>query len=45
MSTNKHAVIRYRALDCCFSNWVEDLVKACNKAIYEYTAIAEGVRK
>lgn len=39
MSTNKHAVVRYEALDRCFSNFgrkffVKDLLNACNEAIY-----------
>ena len=42
MATNKHAQIRYRALDKCFSNrgrqfFIEDLIKACNEALYQYT--------
>lgn len=44
MATNKHAQIRYRALDKCFSNFgrkffMPDLINACNKAIYDYTGI------
>ncbi len=50
MATNKHATIRYHTLDQCFSNfgrryYIEDLVEACNDAIYEYTGTSEGVRK
>lgn len=50
MATNKHAQIRYQALDRCFRNtgrkyFIEDLVEACNQAIYEYSGIAEGVKK
>lgn len=50
MSTNKHAQIRYIALDKCFSNFgrkyfIEDLVEACNVAIYEFTGKSEGVKK
>ena len=42
MATNKHAVIRYQALDKCFRNvskkyFIEDLMKACSAAIYEYS--------
>ena len=42
MATNKHAMIRYQVLDRCFSNWarnfyIEDLIEACNKALYDYT--------
>ena len=50
MATNKHAMIRYQALDRCFSNrykryYIEDLVEECNKAIYEFTGSLEGVKK
>ncbi len=50
MATNKHATIRYNALDQCFNNigrryFIEDLVQACNSAIYEYTGTLEGVKK
>ncbi len=50
MSTNKHAQIRYIALDNCFSNYgrkyyIEDLVEACNAAIYDFTGKNEGVKK
>lgn len=42
MSTNKHALIRYHALDKCFSNfarryYIEDLIAACNEALYNFT--------
>jgi predicted DNA-binding transcriptional regulator YafY len=42
MATNKHALIRYQALDRCFSNWgrnfyINDLIKACNEALYNHT--------
>lgn len=41
MATNKHAIIRYQALDKCFSNprkkyYIEDLIDACNKALSEF---------
>lgn len=41
MATNKHAIIRYQALDACFSNryrkfYIEDLIDACNKALEEF---------
>lgn len=41
MATNKHALLRYKVLDYCFSNfnrryYVKDLVEACNRAISEY---------
>ncbi len=50
MATNKHATIRYHALDQCFSNpgrnyFIEDLINACNNAIYEYTGIPEGIKR
>jgi predicted DNA-binding transcriptional regulator YafY len=50
MATNKHAQIRYQALDRCFGNpgrnyFIEDLVQACNDAIYEYAGIIDGVKK
>lgn len=50
MATNKHATIRYHALDRCFSNFgrrfnIDDLVKECNEAIYDYSGITEGVKK
>lgn len=42
MATNKHAQIRYHALDKCFSNfsrryYIEDLIAACNAALYNFT--------
>lgn len=42
MATNKHAMIRYQALDKCFSNWgrnfyIKDLILACNNALYSFT--------
>ncbi len=48
MATNRHALIRYRALDRCFSNpgrryYSEDLLEACNKAIYEFSGNNEGI--
>jgi predicted DNA-binding transcriptional regulator YafY len=50
MSTNKHAQIRYQALDRCFRNpgrryFIENLVGACNDAIYEHAGVANGVKK
>jgi predicted DNA-binding transcriptional regulator YafY len=50
MATNKHAIIRYYALDRCFSNAerrynINDLVDACNKALYKYTGTQEGVHR
>lgn len=42
MPINKHALIRYRTLDKCFSNfarryYIEDLIQACNDALYQHT--------
>ena len=42
MSVNKYALIRYQALDKCFSNfarryYIEDLIAACNKALFDFT--------
>jgi predicted DNA-binding transcriptional regulator YafY len=50
MATNKHAVIRYQALDKCFRNigkryFMDDLIEACNHAIYEFTGSDEGIKK
>jgi len=50
MATNKHATIRYNALDQCFSNpgkryFIDDLVEACNEAIYNYSGSLEGIKK
>ena len=41
MATNKHAMIRYQALDACFSNrykkfYIEDLIEACNQALEDF---------
>ncbi len=50
MSTNKHATIRYQALDKCFSNqfkrfYIEDLIEACSQAIYDFTGVKNGVQR
>ncbi|MEO6831612.1 MAG: WYL domain-containing protein [Chitinophagaceae bacterium] len=50
MATNKHAVIRYQALDKCFRNpgrryYIDDLVEACNKAIADFTGNETGVKR
>ncbi len=42
MATNKHAIIRYQALDKCFRNpgrkyFIEDLIEACNISINEFS--------
>lgn len=50
MATNKHAIIRYRTLDKCFSNrfrqyFIEDLIEACADAITEYTGEATTISR
>jgi predicted DNA-binding transcriptional regulator YafY len=50
MATNKHASIRYQALDKCFSNFgrkffMEDLIEACNQAIFDFTGSDNGVKR
>lgn len=50
MATNKQATIRYHALDRCFSNsgrkfFIEDLIEACNEAIYQSTGSTNGVQR
>lgn len=50
MPTNKHATIRYHALDKCFRNpgkkyFMPDLIEACSEAIYEYTGVNEGIER
>lgn len=50
MATNKHAIIRYQALDRCFSNFgrrffVNDLLDACNDAIYDFTGKYDGIQR
>lgn len=50
MATNKHAQIRYRALDNCFRNpgrryHIDNLVDACNEALDRFTGGNEGVKK
>lgn len=42
MPVIQHPIVRYYALDECFSNfyrefYIEDLIKACNKALYKET--------
>ena len=50
MATNKHAQIRYKALDRCFSNpgrkyfW-KDLLEACNDAIIAYSPDSSGISR
>jgi len=50
MPTNKHATIRYLTLDKCFRNpgrryYLEDLIEACNNAIYEFTGSDRGIKR
>lgn len=50
MATNKNALIRYQALDKCFSNYrkqyfMEDLIDACNDALSEYDSNTSGVQR
>ena len=50
MSTNKHATIRYNALDRCFRNpgrryYIDDLVDECNNAINDFDPESFGVQK
>lgn len=48
MPVNRNALIRYRTIDKCLQNrrrkWtIENLIDACNDALYEYEGIAKGV--
>ena len=50
MPTNKHAIIRYQTLDKCFRNpgknyYINDLIKECNRAIYEFAGVEDGVKR
>ena len=50
MAINKQAIIRYHALDRCFANpgrryYIEDLIAACNDAIYNATGADVGVKR
>jgi predicted DNA-binding transcriptional regulator YafY len=53
MPTNKNAQLRYQVLDKCLGNWsrryyIEDLIEACNEALYQYNGITKeggGVKK
>jgi len=50
MPANKHASIRYNTLDKCFRNpgrkyFIEELIDACNSALYEYAGILDGVKR
>src|SRR5215813_13688551 len=48
MPVNRNALIRFRTIDKCLQNrrrkWtIEDLIDACNEALYEYEGIRRGV--
>ena len=48
MPVNRNALIRYRTIDKCLQNrrrkWtIEDLIDACNQALFEYEGIEKGV--
>lgn len=50
MATNKHAIIRFQALDKCFRNtgkkyFMENLIEAANQAIYEFSGTTDGVKR
>ena len=50
MPQNKHQIIRYQALDKCFRNstkryFIDNLIDACNEAIYNFSGNSEGVKK
>jgi predicted DNA-binding transcriptional regulator YafY len=50
MATNKQAIIRYNALDKCFSNrgrryYIEDLISECNKVLNEISSIGNGIKR
>ncbi|MEJ0081706.1 MAG: hypothetical protein WDM78_12350 [Puia sp.] len=48
MPINRNALIRYRVIDKCLQNrrrkWtIENLIDACNEALYEYDGLEQGV--
>lgn len=50
MPTNKHALIRFQALDRCFASrgkryFMEDLLEAVNEALIEYSGTTEGIKR
>ncbi|MBL7471400.1 helix-turn-helix transcriptional regulator [Robertkochia sediminum] len=50
MPKNKNAQLRYNVLDRCFSNFgrtytIDDLVDACNNALWELDPESDGVKK
>src|SRR5690606_15857388 len=50
MATNKHAVIRYEALDRCFSNkgrkfFIDDLIRYVSEALTDYTGKESSISR
>lgn len=50
MATNKHAIIRYQALDRCFRNpgrkyYIEDLIVACNEDLSDLYFKGDGIKR
>lgn len=49
MATNKHAIIRYRALDKCFASkkphTIKMLLDACNEALYSHDGKTDGIKR
>lgn len=50
MATNKHALIRYKLLDKCFSNrwkkyFIEDLIQFCSEGLSEYEGVETKVSR
>ncbi len=50
MGITKNAIIRYQTLDRCFRNpgrrySIEDLLEACNNALYDFDSKSEGIKK
>jgi len=50
LPVNKYALIRYHALDKCFTNvgrnyFIEDLLEACNLAIFAHNEKASGIQR
>ncbi len=50
MATNKHAVIRYKTLDRCFSNpgkryFINDLIEACSEALVDAAGEHQSVSR
>lgn len=50
MAINKNAYLRYQVLDHCFRNpgrkyFLEDLLEACNNALYEYNGLHSNIKR